>query len=57
MVAIPERVVVIIIGEKQMRRKEQVTVPIQKAGITNFFTAFENHGGNLGVMLYFQRGS
>ena len=22
---------------------------------TNFFTTFENHGGNLGVMLYFQQ--
>ncbi|MBU2720898.1 class I SAM-dependent methyltransferase, partial [Acidithiobacillus ferridurans] len=30
---------------------------LQKAGITNFFTTFENHGGNLGVMLYFQRRS
>jgi 2-polyprenyl-3-methyl-5-hydroxy-6-metoxy-1,4-benzoquinol methylase len=28
---------------------------LQKAGIPNFFTTFENHGGNLGVMLYFQR--
>ncbi|MFA7496515.1 MAG: methyltransferase domain-containing protein [Acidithiobacillus sp.] len=30
---------------------------LQKAGITEFFTTFENHGGNLGVMLYFQRTS
>ena len=26
---------------------------LQKAVIANFFTTFENHGGNLGVMLYF----
>lgn len=28
MAVLPERMVVLIIGEKQMRRKEQVTVPI-----------------------------
>lgn len=28
---------------------------LQQAGITNFFATFENHGGNWGVVLYFQK--